>query len=349
MVAEADGDLAGTEVALKAVETLIDERVTDPGTIASLAFGASWHAVRYGRPHASTAALAQRTEFALACGATLAAVYTTAATLAVACEADPPDHQLIRRLLSAAPPVDPAVANTAQFMVGELLALGRPGEASALVERLRHYADSLGALVLQARSARLAAVVAREGGDLHRARREAVVAASLLDVDRHVIEAIDVLEVSAGLQAAISPRSAAQAWGAIATLRRDREYRWLGVTERLHRRADELLVSTALGEDGYRASFAAGEQLGVRGALGVATHGFGGRGADAVGWESLTPTERQVARFVAGGDTNAEVAKRLLMGTETVKTHLKHVYLKLGLRSRTELAARARETGGSAE
>ena len=57
------------------------------------------------------------------------------------------------------------------------------------------------------------------------------------------------------------------------------------------------------------------------------------------GWESLTPTELQVAELVADGQTNPQIAQRLLMGRATVKTHLEHVFTKLGVRSRAELAA----------
>ena len=57
------------------------------------------------------------------------------------------------------------------------------------------------------------------------------------------------------------------------------------------------------------------------------------------GWESLTPTELQVAELVAEGQTNPQIAQHLLMGRATVKTHLEHVFTKLGVKSRAELAA----------
>jgi DNA-binding CsgD family transcriptional regulator len=54
----------------------------------------------------------------------------------------------------------------------------------------------------------------------------------------------------------------------------------------------------------------------------------------------LTPTERQVAELVATGMQNKEVASALFMSVNTVQSTLSHVYRKLGVRSRTELAAR---------
>jgi DNA-binding CsgD family transcriptional regulator len=54
--------------------------------------------------------------------------------------------------------------------------------------------------------------------------------------------------------------------------------------------------------------------------------------------EGLTPAERRVAALVAEGRTNREVAAALFLGQRTVETHLSHVYAKLGVRSRAELA-----------
>jgi DNA-binding CsgD family transcriptional regulator len=54
--------------------------------------------------------------------------------------------------------------------------------------------------------------------------------------------------------------------------------------------------------------------------------------------EGLTSAERRVAALAAEGKTNREVAAALFLGERTVATHLSHVYAKLGVRSRTELA-----------
>lgn len=58
-----------------------------------------------------------------------------------------------------------------------------------------------------------------------------------------------------------------------------------------------------------------------------------------VGWASLTPSELVVIRLIARGMTNRQVAQRLVLSQATVKTHVYHVFQKLGIRNRTELAA----------
>jgi DNA-binding NarL/FixJ family response regulator len=50
-----------------------------------------------------------------------------------------------------------------------------------------------------------------------------------------------------------------------------------------------------------------------------------------------------VSELAAQGLRNAEIAEKLFVSVTTVKTHLAHVYAKLGLRSRAELAARIRD------
>jgi predicted ATPase/DNA-binding CsgD family transcriptional regulator len=63
------------------------------------------------------------------------------------------------------------------------------------------------------------------------------------------------------------------------------------------------------------------------------------------GWESLTPTELEIVRQAAAGLTNPQIAERLFVARATVKTHLSHIYAKLGIRNRSQLAAHAVEIG----
>lgn len=67
--------------------------------------------------------------------------------------------------------------------------------------------------------------------------------------------------------------------------------------------------------------------------------GAGGPRSSSFDVESLTPQEQAVARLVAQGLSNADVARELYISVKTVQFHLTRVYSKLGLRSRTELAA----------
>ncbi len=61
------------------------------------------------------------------------------------------------------------------------------------------------------------------------------------------------------------------------------------------------------------------------------------------GWGAITASELAVVRLVAEGLTNREVAERLFVSTHTVNSHLRHVFSKLGINSRVELARLARD------
>jgi DNA-binding CsgD family transcriptional regulator len=56
----------------------------------------------------------------------------------------------------------------------------------------------------------------------------------------------------------------------------------------------------------------------------------------------LTPTEKRVAELAAAGRTNREIAQAMFLSVHTVEDNLRRVYGKLGIRSRTELAAKSR-------
>ncbi len=60
---------------------------------------------------------------------------------------------------------------------------------------------------------------------------------------------------------------------------------------------------------------------------------------------SLTLRELEVLQCVSDGLTNAEIAQKLFVSQATVKTHLVHVFEKLGVTSRTQAVAEARERG----
>ena len=61
--------------------------------------------------------------------------------------------------------------------------------------------------------------------------------------------------------------------------------------------------------------------------------------------EALSDRELQVLRLVAGGATNREAAARLFISEATIKTHLLHIYGKLGVRDRAAAVGEAYERG----
>lgn len=96
-----------------------------------------------------------------------------------------------------------------------------------------------------------------------------------------------------------------------------------------------------LDPDDAEAYWAEGTQLSLDEAVAYARRGRGERARPQVGWAALTPTEREVVRLVAEGHTNAEIGERVFVSVHTVKKHLSHVYAKVGLDGRAELAAHA--------
>jgi LuxR family maltose regulon positive regulatory protein len=61
--------------------------------------------------------------------------------------------------------------------------------------------------------------------------------------------------------------------------------------------------------------------------------------------EIVSEREIEVLRLLASGTANREIAEKLFLSLDTVKTHLKHIYSKLGVHSRTQAVAQARELG----
>jgi predicted ATPase/class 3 adenylate cyclase/DNA-binding CsgD family transcriptional regulator len=101
----------------------------------------------------------------------------------------------------------------------------------------------------------------------------------------------------------------------------------------------------AMGDSDFDSAWAEGAALSVEEAIAYAQRGRGQRKRPTSGWASLTPTERDVVRLVSEGLANNDIATRLFVSPRTVQTHLTHVYTKLGLTSRVQLAQEAARHG----
>src|ERR1700722_13330684 len=135
------------------------------------------------------------------------------------------------------------------------------------------------------------------------------------------------LEQAAGRYSALLPRARATedaglAWAAAGD--QDQAVTWL-------RRAYEL----------YQQPGAVDGMARVRAELraaGVSLHHWKRAARPAFGWASLTETEWRVADLVAQGLSNREVAGKVFLSTHTVAYHLRHIYWKLNVGSRVQLA-----------
>ncbi|AJP05305.1 transcriptional regulator [Streptomyces cyaneogriseus subsp. noncyanogenus] len=108
--------------------------------------------------------------------------------------------------------------------------------------------------------------------------------------------------------------------------------KWLR-RRRRPREARDRLGTALAGFDRCGAGVWAQQTRGELRALGAASHG-----TEAGALTRLTPQQLRIARYVAQGATNREVALSLAVSTRTVDYHLRKVFAVLGVRSRVELA-----------
>ena len=159
----------------------------------------------------------------------------------------------------------------------------------------------------------------------------------------------DILECLASLAGdAGSHREAARLFGAAHAIRQRRGAVRLKVWDAGYE-ASMASVRDALGEQDFESARAEGAALSVEEAIAYTQRGRGERKRAATGWGALTPAERDVVRLVSEGLGNKDIATRLFVSPRTVQTHLTHVYAKLSVTSRMQLAHEAARQRGHSD
>ncbi len=106
-------------------------------------------------------------------------------------------------------------------------------------------------------------------------------------------------------------------------------------------RAEADLARASLGDEDFARHWSEGYALTMDEVVEYVSRARGERKRPSSGWASLTPTELRVVELVVEGLTNPQIAEKMFIARGTVKVHLGHIFTKLGVVSRSELAAQA--------
>ena len=192
--------------------------------------------------------------------------------------------------------------------------------------------------------------VERAEGALDRAEDHLHEALAIARPMRYKAAVVDALEVLGAIAADLdSFEEAARILSAADTLRDACGYLFRAPTQQRDHTATMEKLRGAMSASELADAWSEGAALSWEEACDYAGRGRGERKRPATGWQSLTPTEMKVAALVAEGLTNPQVGSRLFISRHTVDSHLRHVYAKLGVANRAELATRvARQDGAGA-
>jgi DNA-binding CsgD family transcriptional regulator len=216
--------------------------------------------------------------------------------------------------------------------------------ARADVEAARRCADeavtvAVGWHRVLALTARARVLIAQgEHDQAERDAHEALVSAAGLNALLGVPGIIELLAILA-IEAGRHPE-AARLFGAADALRQ----RIGSARFKVHQADHDSAVARlreAFGDNEFDAAWAEGAALSTEESIAYAHRGRGERQRLASGWGSLTPTELAVVGLVSDGLSNKAIATKLFISLRTVESHLTHVYAKLGLTSRVQLAQEA--------
>jgi ATP/maltotriose-dependent transcriptional regulator MalT len=300
--------------------------------------------IRQGRARQALDRLRSRYEQSVTAGAGLAlatlSLYAAEAQLALG-SVDQADAELAEIVERGADGYAETLASAHARLAEIALLRGDAAAARRQVDELSALAVRIRAPRLRAWSAQLAARLELAGGRLAEAERLIHEALALRLELRHDLAIPDLLDGLAEVAAALG--SAVEAARLVAAASRAREAlgiirvpadeeRWDALEQRLR---------DALGHEAYEAAVAEGRALRLEEAVAWVRRARGTRRRPDRGWESLTPVERQVVDLAAEGLTNPQIGERLFIARGTVKVHLSHVYAKLAVRNRAELASLA--------
>ena len=200
-------------------------------------------------------------------------------------------------------------------------------------------ATAPGWVLMSALSARARVAIAQ--GEPEQAERDAHDALTIAASVPAYVFIPDVLECLGTLAGeAGSHREAARLFGAAHAVRERMGAVRFKVWDATHQ-ASVVVLREALGEEDFDSAWTEGAALSTEEAIAYAQRGRGQRKRPASGWQALTPTELDVVRLVSEGLANNDIATRLFVSPRTVQSHLTHVYTKLGLTSRVQLAQEA--------
>jgi len=195
------------------------------------------------------------------------------------------------------------------------------------------------------RVARISAELRVRQGDLQQAESLAHEALTLAREAGDQLGLVDALELLARLATEQeSAKEAVRLWAAAESLRVELGYVRFPIEQGPYEAA-VARAKQALGPDEFAAAWADGATLSPDEAIAYSRRGRGERKRPSTGWTSLTPSELEVVRLVGQHLSNPEIAARLFVSRATVKTHLVHIFAKLGVDSRSELAGEAVKRG----